>query len=129
MYIPSNFISYFINAQCGHHRQYRQHQVDMRTHPKRASTCRAEIIDAGDLALCAWSARSPDFTVCDFFLWEYAKNKVYTPPLPANIDDMRVRITAAINTVDRNMLWHVWDEFSNRLDVVRAACGGHIEHR
>ena len=36
--------------------------------------------------------------------------------------------TAAINTTDRDMLRHVWDEFSYRLDVVRATGGGHIEH-
>lgn len=83
---------------------------------------------AKDLALCAWPARSPDLTVCDFFLWGYVKDKVYVPPLPANIDDMKDRITAAINTVDRDILRRVWEEFSYRLDVVRAAGGGHIEH-
>ena len=83
---------------------------------------------AKDLALCAWPARSPDLTVCDFFLWGYVKDKVYVPPLPANIDDMKARITAAIKTVDRDILRRVWDEFSYRLDVVRAAAGGHIEH-
>ena len=43
---------------------------------------------ARDLALCAWNARFPDLTVCDFLV-EYIKDKVYTPPLPANIDDMK----------------------------------------
>ena len=38
------------------------------------------------------------------------------------------RITVAINTVDRDMLKRVWDEFSYRIDVVRAAGCGHIEH-
>ena len=39
-----------------------------------------------------------------------------------------IQPTAAINMADRDMLRRVWDEFSYRLDVVRAARGGHIEH-
>jgi hypothetical protein len=38
------------------------------------------------------------------------------------------RISHVINSVDRDMLQRVWDEFSYRLDVVRTAGGGHIEH-
>ncbi len=38
-----------------------------------------------DLALCAWPPRSPDFTVCDFFLWCYVKDRVYVPPLPTSL--------------------------------------------
>jgi hypothetical protein len=33
-----------------------------------------------------------------------------------------------MNSVDRDMLQRVWEEFSYRLEVVRAAGGGHIEH-
>ena len=76
-------------------------------------------------------ARSPDLTVCDFFLWEHIKNKVYIAPiapLSANINDIKDKKAAAINSVDRSMLRRVWDEFSYQLDVVRAAGGVHIEH-
>ena len=58
--------------------------------------------------------------------WGYMKDKVYTQPLLANIDDIKDRITAAINKLDRDMLRRVWDEFSYWLDVVRAADGGHM---
>ena len=37
--------------------------------------------------------------------------------LPANIDDMKDRLTAAINVLDYNVLRHIWDEFSYQLDV------------
>jgi len=37
-------------------------------------------------------------------------------------------ITAAVNSVTEDALRRVWDEFSYRVDVVRAASGGHIEH-
>ena len=66
--------------------------------------------------------------MCDFFLWGYVKDKVYVPPLPANIDDRKDRITATVNTVDRDILRRVWEESLCRLDIVRAAGGGHIEH-
>jgi hypothetical protein len=36
-------------------------------------------------------------------------------------------LTERINSVDRDMLQRVWEEFSYRLDVVHAAGGGHIE--
>ncbi|PNF33541.1 hypothetical protein B7P43_G17404 [Cryptotermes secundus] len=47
---------------------------------------------AKGLALCAWPARPPDLTVCDFFLWGYVRAHVYVPPLPTNLDDLKHRI-------------------------------------
>ena len=87
-----------------------------------------EVLKTSHLTLCTRTARSPNIIVCDFFWWGYVKNKVYVSPLPANTDDMKNRITAAINMVGRDMLRLIWEEFSNRLDVARAASGGHIEH-
>jgi hypothetical protein len=37
------------------------------------------------------------------------------PPLPPDIDELKLRITAAVETIDRNMLERVWDG----LDVCR----------
>ena len=81
-----------------------------------------------DLALHSWSARSPDMTQCDFFLWGYVKERVYVPPLPADLDELTNRITAAVNSVIEDTLIRVRDEFSYRVDVARAAGGGHIQH-
>ena len=78
--------------------------------------------------LYALSLPDPRTLLCVTFLWGYVKDKVCATPLPVNIDDMKDRITVTINTVNRDMLRCVWDEFSYRLDVVRAADGGHIEH-
>jgi hypothetical protein len=52
---------------------------------------------------------------------------IYTP-LPADLDELTNRITAAIKSVTEDTLRHVWNEFSYRVDDVRAAGGGHIEH-
>jgi len=37
-------------------------------------------------------------------------------------------LTAAVKSVTGDTLRRVWDEFNYRVDVVRAAGGGHIEH-
>ena len=67
-------------------------------------------------------------TPCDFFLWGYVKERVYVPPLPADLDELTNRNMAAVKSVTEDTLRRVWDEFSYRVDVVRAAGKGHIEH-
>jgi len=81
-----------------------------------------------DLALHQWPPRSPDLTVCDFFLWGNVKDRVYVPPLPTTLNELRHRITAAVAAVTKDMLADVWTELDYRLDVCRASGGGHIEH-
>ena len=53
---------------------------------------------------------------------------VFAPPLTTNLDDLKSRITTAVNSLNENTLRGVWDEFNYYLDVVRAADGGHIEN-
>jgi hypothetical protein len=54
-----------------------------------------------------WTPRSPDLTPSGFFLWGYVKEQVFVPPLPLDIDELKLRITTAIETTDRNMLERV----------------------
>ena len=81
-----------------------------------------------DFLLCALLSKSWGLTVRDFFLVEVCQRKVYVPLFSANIDDMKDRKTAAINSVDHDVLSRIWEELSYRLNVVRAAGGGHIQH-
>ena len=55
-----------------------------------------------------WPPRSPDLTVCEFFLWGYVNDIVYRPPLPATLDDLQERITGAINSITVDILHRVW---------------------
>lgn len=80
-----------------------------------------------DQVLFKWPPRSPDLTVCDFFLWGYVKDIVYRPPLPATLDDLQERITGAINSITVDILHRVWSELDYRIDVCRATGGAHIE--
>jgi len=80
---------------------------------------------AGDTnnTFCTWSPRSPDLTVCDFFLWGFFKDNVYVPPLP----ELRECINTAIGNVTQDMLERVWREWEYRLDICRVTRGAHIE--
>jgi hypothetical protein len=50
-----------------------------------------------------WPARSPDLTLCDFFLWGWAKDKVHrTKPRP--LEELESRILDVITNVPHNVL-------------------------
>jgi len=70
--------------------------------------------------------RSPDATLCDFFLWGYVKDQVYVPPLPASIPELKVR--TAIETITDDMLQTVWNELEYRVDVCRIKKDAYIEN-
>ena len=76
----------------------------------------------------AISSRSPALSPCDFFLWGYVKGLVFVLPLPANIEEMKERITAALETVAEDRLQRVWHELEYRLNVCRVTGRAHIEH-
>ena len=80
-----------------------------------------------DNVFCKWPPRSPDLTVCDFFLWGYVKDKVYVPPLPQTMDEVQERINESIQAITPDMLQKVWMELDYRLDICRATRGAHIE--
>jgi hypothetical protein len=48
-------------------------------------------------------------------LWGYVKDRVFVPPLATNLDDHKNRITAAVSSVEEDILRSVWDEFNYRL--------------
>jgi hypothetical protein len=83
---------------------------------------------AADEEWIKWSPRSPHLTPCDFLLWGYAKEQVFVPLLPLDIDELKLIITADIETIERNMLERVWDGLDYRLDICRVTNGARIEH-
>jgi hypothetical protein len=48
------------------------------------------------VASIAWPPRSPNLTPLEFFLWAFVKARVFVALLPANIFELRTRITAAV---------------------------------
>jgi len=53
---------------------------------------------------------------------------VYVPLLPANVNELKQRITIALETVTQDMLHRVWEELDYQLGVCRVTGGAHIEH-
>jgi hypothetical protein len=61
------------------------------------------------------------------FLWGYVKDRVYVPPLPATVDELQERITAAVISVTPGMLQRVWSELDYCINVCRVTRGENIE--
>jgi hypothetical protein len=53
---------------------------------------------------------------------------VYIPPLPSTLDELKNRITTAVESIIKDLLQEVWNEFDYRLDVIRVTKGAYIEH-
>jgi hypothetical protein len=73
-----------------------------------------------------WPPRSPDLSPCDFFLWGFLKDRVYTHH-PKNIEELRFLIEEKFLSVDMNMLQNVSENFLSRLHLCIDMNGGHFE--
>jgi len=56
------------------------------------------------------------------------KDKVFVPPQPVSIPDLKNKITATVETITPDLLSRVWQELDYRLDVCRVTMGAYIEH-
>ena len=66
-----------------------------------------------DQLLLLWPSWSPNIAPCDFFFWGgggYVKDRVFVPPLPRDLTDLKARIIAAVKNADAPMLTRVWQE-------------------
>jgi len=80
------------------------------------------------MALTCWPPRSPDLNTCDLFLWGYIKDRVFVPPLPVGLNEMKQGITTAAASVDEDVFRSVWAELDYRIDICRLTKKSHIEH-
>ncbi|KAJ4435591.1 hypothetical protein ANN_18207 [Periplaneta americana] len=72
---------------------------------------KAHHVSNGDIP---WPARSPDLSVCDFFLWGHLKNNVYRTR-PANIAELKQRIKDEITGIPRDMIQRAFQSIHTRL--------------
>ncbi|KAJ6662427.1 hypothetical protein lerEdw1_011840 [Lerista edwardsae] len=77
--------------------------------------------------LLFWLPRSPDLTPCDFFLWGYVKDKVFVPPLPQDLRQLKQWISDVLDSITPDMLAKVWQELDYRIDICHVTGGAHIE--
>lgn len=71
-----------------------------------------------------WPSRSPDLTVCDYFLWGYLKSKVYINK-PRNIQELKDSIRQEIATVGKEM-GRAMQNFEERLQECVQKEGRHL---
>lgn len=86
-------------------------------------------IGRGRDAPVPWPPRSPDLNPCDYFLWGYLKNKVYSVPINT-AEQLWERILWAANNVRQNVesLRKTHFNFLRRINACINANGGHFEH-
>lgn len=73
-----------------------------------------------------WPPRSCDLTPLDYFLWGYVKSQVYVDK-PRTINDLEDNITRVINGIPADMLERVLENWTHRMDHLRASCGQHLK--
>lgn len=73
-----------------------------------------------------WPPRSPDITPCDFFLWGYLKNKVYTTR-PRNRQELCLRIRQACQEITPQTLRKVIQRFRRVVEKCILLEGGYVE--
>lgn len=72
-----------------------------------------------------WPPRSCDLTPLDYFLWGYVKSLVYAVK-PQTLDHLEDNIRRIIADIRPQMLEKVIENWTSRLDYIRASRGGHM---
>ncbi|GFV27180.1 DUF4817 domain-containing protein [Trichonephila clavipes] len=72
-----------------------------------------------------WSPRSCDLTALDYFLWDYVKSLVYADK-PQTLDHLEDNIRRVIADILPKMLEKVIENWTSRLDYIRASRGSHM---
>jgi hypothetical protein len=81
----------------------------------------------GRAAPIAWPPRFSDLTPLDFFIWGFLEDRVFIPPLPASVIELRTRIIDAVAEVVPELIHSMWQDIDYRWDVCCNASGSHIE--
>ncbi|GFX97537.1 uncharacterized protein TNCV_2840971 [Trichonephila clavipes] len=72
-----------------------------------------------------WPPRSCDLTLLDYFLWGYVKSLVYADK-PQTLDHLEDNIRRVIADIRPQMLEKVIENWTSRLDYIRASRGSHM---
>ncbi|GFV83408.1 transposable element Tcb2 transposase [Trichonephila clavipes] len=72
-----------------------------------------------------WPPRSCDLTPLNYFLWGYVKSLVYADT-PQTLDHLEDNIRRVIADIRPQMLEKVIENWTSRLDYIRASCGSHM---
>ena len=65
---------------------------------------------------------------CTHNLRSRVEDRVFVPPLPVSLNELKQCITTAVASVDEDMLRSVWTELDYLFDICHVTKGSHIEH-
>jgi len=68
------------------------------THIKRNNVLFVLMLDDRLISKRVWPPRSPDLSPCNFYLWGFLKDKVYTTH-PLTTKDLKINITSAVQEI------------------------------
>ncbi len=74
-----------------------------------------------------WPSRSPDLSVCDFFLWGYLKSRVYENK-PKDLEEITNEIRRHTEAIPKAMLTKVYESFVQRLQNCIENEGKHLSN-
>ena len=72
-----------------------------------------------------WPPRSPDLSICDFFLWGYLKEKVFKHR-PRNLEELKMHIRDEIAAIPPEMCRRAAENFRHRLQMCIDTAGHHL---
>lgn len=75
----------------------------------------------------SWSARSPDLTPLDYFLWGHIKEYVYKEEINTR-EELEGKIIEAIATITQEMITKTTNSLLRRAQLCIECNGGHFEH-
>jgi len=73
----------------------------------------------------AWSARSPELTVPDFFLWGFLKDRVFRRGI-VTIQELKQAIVDEVSAIDEDLRRRVYGNLQTRLQQCIDVNGGHL---
>ena len=76
-----------------------------------------------------WPARSPDPTVCNFWLWAYLRDRVYQPAGVTfrSVTELENRIHQELNAIPLRMFRDAFRNFQKRCQLCIDVDGNHFE--
>ena len=77
-------------------------------------------------SLAQYPARSPDLTICDYFLWGYLRERVYSHSIH-DINELEQKIHQEIQSILIDMFQNSVDNFARHCDECINSNGGYIE--
>ena len=86
-----------------------------------------EVFDTRLTSKPKWTARSPDLTPPDFFLWSMLKGRVYEKN-PPDLSALKLKIKREIDKITEAQLSDVLENLKKRLHMCESENGKHFQH-